>query len=261
VKKASILVLALVLASGLGLGVAACGRDEVPTTTTATAPTTTTTAPETTTTTTTAPETTTTTTVPSQEPLSLKFATTFQETEAGGKIVQRFCDYVEEKTAGAVTFDVYFAGTLGAGVEELSMVRSGSVDMIVLRSDLVSDQVPLLSFPMWAPSGGRTAIGYFDHLVFDDPDTAALIQAEAAINNVMYLGCTIRGTGVFIGTEPFANLSDLVGRQFGASGPPAAFEALGYTLVENLPSDMYEALSGGVVQHTNGWLNHSMRTH
>lgn len=255
-KRALLLGIALMLGAGLGFGVAACSADDVPTTTSTVAPTTTSTVAPTTTSTTAA---TTTTTVPSQEPVNLKFATTFGETEAGGTLVQRFCDYVEEKTDGAVTFDVYFVGALGSETEELSMVRAGSVDMIVLRSDAVPDQVPLLCFPMWAPSDGRSAVDYFDRLVYEDPDTSALIQAEAAVNNVTYLGCTARGTSVFIGVEPFSVLSDLTGRAFAASGPRAAFEALGYTIVESEPADTYENLSAGVVQAAHAGLAVSLQ--
>lgn len=260
-KKALALTLVLVLFAGLGSGSLACSRDEVPTTPASGAPTTTTTVSETTPTSTSTSTTVATTTirVPPQEPISLQFATTFLETEAGGKIVQRFCDYVEEKTAGAVTFDVYFAGSLGTGSEELGMVGAGSVDMIVLRTDLVPDQVPLLSIPMRAPADDRAVIGYFDHLVYDDPDTALLIQGEAAVNNVTYLACTSRGSGVFVATEPFARLADLAGRQFGAGSTSAAFAALGYTVVESPPVDTYENLSGGVIAATYGDLAFSLQ--
>lgn len=259
VKKSFILILTLVLAAGLGSGFAACGRDEAPTTTASSASTTTTTVAETTTSTAVA-TTTTTTAALAPEPMRLTFATAFHETTAGGRIVQRFCDYVEEKTEGAVLFDVYFAGVVGSAAEELNMVRSGAVDMVLLRSDSAPDQTPLLNFPAWTPSIGRTAVGYFEKLVYDDPDTAALIQAEAAINNVMYLGCTIHGTGVFVGTEPFAVLSDLADRPFAGSGPLTAFVALGYTVIESQPAEIHDALADGVVEAAYADLDTSMRS-
>jgi TRAP-type C4-dicarboxylate transport system substrate-binding protein len=246
-KKALILGLVLVLA--LAMGLAACGGEEETTTTAAAPATTATTAAPVTTATTAAPETTT-TTVAAQEPITLKYASTFQETESGGKIIQHFCDYVEDKTAGAVKFDIYFGGTLGNNMEELGLVSSGSVDMISFGHPPYADQVPLLNFPMWAPPDAQTAVDYFNFLVFENPDTSALIQAEAAANNIIYLGFTSGGGNVFISKEPFTKLSDLVGKKFGAGGSIPAFEALGYTIVQTFPPDTYENLSRGVIDAT-----------
>ena len=248
-KRALILGLVLVLALAMGLALAACGEEAEETTTTTAAPATTTTAAPATTTTA-APATTTTAAAPAQEPITIKYATTFVETEAGGKIIQHFCDYVEDATAGAVTFDIYFGGTLGNNMEELGLVSSGSVDMISLGHPPYADQLPLLNFPMWAPPDAETAIAYFNHLTFDNPETAPLIQAEAAANNVIYLGFTAGGGNVFIAKEPFTKLSDLVGKKFGAGGSIPAFEALGYTVVQSFPPDTYENLSRGVIEAT-----------
>ncbi|MBN1629998.1 MAG: TRAP transporter substrate-binding protein DctP [Thermoleophilia bacterium] len=246
--------LVMVVALALCLGVAACGEEEaVETTATTAAPATTATTavPETTSTTAVAPETTTTEAAePTQEPITIKYATTFIETEAGGKIVQHFCDYVEDATAGAVEFDIFFGGTLGTNMEELGLVSSGSVDMVSLGHPPFADQIPLLNFPMWAPPDAQGAIDYFNYLVFDNPDTSKLIQAEAAANNVIYLGFTAGGGNVFIAKEPFTKLSDLVGKKFGAGGSIPAFEAMGYTVVQSFPPDTYENLSRGVIEAT-----------
>ena len=131
-----------------------------------------------------------------------------QETESGGKIIQHFCDYVEDKTAGAITFDIFFGGTLGNNMEELGLVSSGSVDMISFGHPPYGDQVPLLNFPMWAPPDAQTAVDYFNYLAFENPDTSKLILEEAARNNIIYLGFTSGGGNVFISKEPFTKLSE-----------------------------------------------------
>jgi TRAP-type transport system periplasmic protein len=249
-KKLLILGLVLVLALA-AMGLVACGTETTEETTATTAPpaTTATTAPPATTVTTSAPDTTT-TSVAAQEPIVIKYASTFQETESGGKIIQHFCDYVEDKTAGAVTFDIFFGGTLGNNMEELGLVSSGSVDMISFGHPPYGDQVPLLNFPMWAPPDAKTAVDYFNYLTFENPDTSKLIQEEAAKNNIIYLGFTSGGGNVFISKEPFAKLSDLVGKKFGAGGGIPAFQALGYTIVQTFPPDTYENLSRGVIDAT-----------
>ncbi|OFW62141.1 MAG: hypothetical protein A2133_05595 [Actinobacteria bacterium RBG_16_64_13] len=240
-KKA--LILGFVLVFVLAMVLVACGGGEETTTTGAT---TATTAAQTTTTV--AAETS--TTGASQEPMTLKYASTFQQTESGGKIIQHFCDYIEDATAGAVTFDIFFGGQLGNPMEELGLVSSGSVDMICFGHPPYGDQVPLLNFPMWAPPDAQTAVDFFNYLTFEDPETAPLIQAEAAANNLIYLGFTSGGGNVFISKTPFTKLSELVGKKFGAGGSIPAFEALGYTVVQTFPPDTYEGLSRGVIEAT-----------
>ena len=243
-----VLILGLVVVFALGMVLVACGGAEE--TTTTAAPATTTTAAPATTTTAAPAETTTTVSVATQEPITLKFASTKQPTEAGGKIIQHFCDYVEEATEGAVTFEVFAGGTLGNPMEELGLVSSGSVDMIAFGHPPYGEQVPLLNFPMWAPPDAQGAIDYFNYLTFEDPETSVLIQEEAAANNIIYLGFTAGGGNVFISKTPFAKLSELVGKKFGAGGSIPAFEALGYTVVQTFPPDTYENLSRGVIDAT-----------
>lgn len=242
------LIAAFVVAVALGAGLAACTDNKEDSTTTS-APTTTATAAVQQSTTTTAPETTT-TSVEVQEAITIRYASTFQEAEVGGKIIRRFCDYVEDKSAGIVTFDIFFGGRLGNSIEELGLVSSGSVDMISFNYRSHGDQVPLLNFPMWASPDAQAALDYYDHLVFENLSTSALIQAEAAANNVIYLGFTCGGGNVFISREPFSRLSDLVGKNFGAHRYLSVFEGLGYTVVQTSPSDVNEKLSEGVIDAT-----------
>jgi TRAP-type C4-dicarboxylate transport system substrate-binding protein len=225
----------------------ACSDAEQVTTSTATTPSrpTSTLAPSTTTT-----AAVTTTTVEAQEPVTLVFATTFLETDPGGVAVQHFCDYVEDETAGVVTFEVHFAGALGNSLQELGLVSSQAVDLTSFDHTQYADQVPLLNFPTWAPPDARTALDYFNYLVFENDDTAALIQAEAAAHNIHYLGFVSGGPNVFVSKSAFSKLSDLVGVKFGAGGSIAAFEALGYTVVQTLESDVNEGLSSGAIDAT-----------
>ena len=223
------------------------GTNETTATTAAPATTATTAAPPTTTT---AAPATTTSRVAAQEPITIKYATTFIETESGGKIIQHFCDYVEDETAGAVTFDIFFGGTLGTNMEELGLVSSGSVDMIsfghpplAIRSRCSTSPCGLRRM-LRGPSTTSTT------WCSRTPTPPPLIQEEAATNNVIYLGFTAGGGNVFIAKEPFTKLSDLVGKKFGAGGSIPAFEALGYTVVQTFPPDTYENLSRGVIEAT-----------
>ena len=229
------------------MALVACGGEEATTTTAAPATDTTATTAAPATDTTAAPATDTTA---AAAPIVFKMASTFQENESGGKIVQHFADYIKDKTGGAVTIEIFPGGTLGGPMESLDLVSSGSVDIVPLGHPPLADKLPLLNFPMFAPGSPQAAVDYFNELAFVNPETSALIQAEAEKNNVKYLGFTSGGSNVFISKTAFAKLSDLVGKKFGAGGSIPAFEALGYTIVQMFPPDGYENLSRGVVDAT-----------
>lgn len=246
-----VLIVGLVLVAALAIAIVACSRAEKTPTTTATEFTAATESTAAGTSSTTRPEITTTAsaeataTTVEQEPLTLKCATRFSEDAAGGKVVRRFIDYVEDATNRVVAFEVFFGETLGNDLEELGLVSSGSVDMTCPSLPAFADQLPLMNLPMWAPPDAQAALDYFDHLVFEDPDTSVLIQFEAAANNILYLGLTGGGGNVFVSNAAFSELQDMAGRKFGASGFASAYEALGYEVVTTNSSRMHDALASG----------------
>ncbi len=236
-KKASILGLVVLLVLVAGLALAACGEEKA-TTTTAAAPETTTTAA--------APETTTTAGAPTQEPVVFKMASIHNENETGGLIAQHFIDLIEERTGGAVKFDLYPGATLGGPPEMLGLVSSGSVDIIPFGHPAAGADLPLLLFPMWCPGDQQTAIDYFNHLVFENPETSALIQAEAEAHKIKYLGFVAGGSNVFGAKQPWNSLADLKGKKIATGGMIQAFQSIGFEAVQSFPPDTYENLSRGV---------------
>jgi TRAP-type C4-dicarboxylate transport system substrate-binding protein len=188
-----------------------------------------------------------------QEPVVIKYACTGQETETVGQEVKYFTDAVTAAVP-AVTFDIYYGGTLASGQEDLPLLTSGGVDMISLGHPPYGAVIPLVQFPMFAPGGEdnpTAGIDYFNGLTFDDPATSALIQAEAEANNFKYLAWMTTGYSAFEAKEPFTKISDLVGGKFGVGAPPAPYEALGLTVVQVFPPDGYESLRTGVIDSTN----------
>ncbi|NLO28626.1 MAG: TRAP transporter substrate-binding protein DctP [Actinobacteria bacterium] len=263
-KKGLVLgsVLAALIAT-LGLGSAACTADEPAIMTTAntaawTAAMTTSTTVETISTTTsttvqtssTSTSMSTTTTAFSQEPMTLRFATTSARDEVSGRTIRRFIDRVEKATDGAVTFDVFFDGMLGGTGEELELVGSGFVDMVSLRLSVFPDRLPLLYLPDCRSVEGRKVVDCLDHIAFQNRDTVRLIHAEARANNITYIGFIAGDVNVFVGCGPVAALADLAGMRFGAAAPTSALEALDVMVVETSSAGIYEALAGDVVDVT-----------
>lgn len=249
-KKATILGLVLLLVLSLGLVLGACGGDEEEATTTTAAAATTTTAAAATTTTAAAATTTTAAAAPAQEPVVLKMASTYNENETGGLIAQHFIDLIEERTEGAVTFELYPGATLGGPPEVLGLLESGAADIAPFGHPAASAALPLMYFPMWCPGDQETAIAYFNYMVFENPDTSALIQAEAEAHNIIYLGFTAGGSNYFVSKTAFASLADLKGKKCAVGGMIPAFQAIGLETVQSFPPDTYENLSRGVADCT-----------
>jgi TRAP-type C4-dicarboxylate transport system substrate-binding protein len=233
------------------LAVSGCAADVATTTTmttsaaVATVPST---EPASSTTTSLAPTTTTTSRV--QERVTLRFATAELEDSVGGDTIQYFCDYVEDETAGLVKFDIAYGS---APDEVLAALRSdgpGEADLLSFSPSAVGDQFPLLAFPWCAPGGAASALDYFNYLVFENEDTSSLIAAEADAQRVMLLGCTPGGGNAFMAKDSFAALADLAGRKFGVSRFPAAFQALGYDVVEIPATDAAAKLADGTIAAT-----------
>ncbi|MBN1321102.1 MAG: TRAP transporter substrate-binding protein DctP [Thermoleophilia bacterium] len=248
-KKA--LIVGLVLVAALAIAIVACSRaGDTGTTIVTTAPTDPATASTMPSVTTMTAVVETTSDAVTQEPMTLKYASRFNEGDAGGKVIRRFIDYVEEATDGVVTFEVFFGGNLGSDLEELGLVGSGSVDMTSPALPAFADQLPLANFPMWAQPDAQAAIDYAHHLVLDAPKTSLLIQGEAGASNILYLGFTCGGGNVFVSRTAFAGLGDLAGKKFGASGFVPAFEALGCSIVKTTSSRMHDALAKGAFEAT-----------
>ena len=249
-RKGLVLALVLVIAAAGLLSACKTGKPEETTASTAAGGVSLTAAPTTASPTTAGTIAATTTTAAPQQPVNIKYATTFSSSSQGGKTVQHFCDYVTEKTAGAITFEINFGGILGNSQDELGLVSTGEVEMVSLHHTAYAEQLPLVNFPSTAPPDAKTALAYFDYLVFQNDDTAALIHAEAAGQNILYLGFVARGGNVFAAKDPFTGLSDLVGRKFGASSALAAFKALNYTVVEAAPADAKKNFAAGTIGAT-----------
>lgn len=64
--------------------------------------------------------------------------------------------------------------------------------------------------PGFAPGGTQAALDYFNTLMFDDPDTSALIQGEAEDLGIKYLNVIAGGANALAAKFPFTDLQSLV---------------------------------------------------
>lgn len=185
------------------------------------------------------------------DPVEISFSTVYNETETGGQIIKHFQDYLSELTGGAITMTIYWGGTLFSDAEALDGVSSGSVNMTALGHMPHLATLNYLAFPGFAPGGTQQALDYFDELMFNNAETAALIEQEAADNNIKYLNVIAGGANAFCTTYEFTDLDSLVSgsKSFG-NMDAAIFEKLGFQVTSVGPGDCYDALQRGLIDST-----------
>ena len=185
------------------------------------------------------------------EPLTIKFSSTYQQQETGGLIIQHFIDKVAEMSGGAITVEIAWGGTLFDATGELDAVIDGVVDMIALGHMPHLDTLPYLSFPGFAPNDSQNALDYFNHLMFDNAETAALIQGEAADLGIKYLNVIPGGANAFCVQKPFSTIDEMVANSSAFGNMDAAiFEMLGFQVTSVMPPDTYDALNRGLIDGT-----------
>lgn len=186
------------------------------------------------------------------EPLTFLFSSTFAESETGGQIISHFADILSENTGGKIKANVKYGGTLYPSSDEYEAVSSGAVQMIAFGHPPHADRVPLLcASPMFAPDSTQNALDYFSYIMFENEESAAVLQEEARANNTKYLNVIAGGANVFCSNFPFSDLDSLVkgSSSFGNMGMPV-FEAVGFNMVQVPPPEMYNAFDRGIMDAT-----------
>lgn len=183
---------------------------------------------------------------PSYDNVKLMFSTTFNEMETSGQAIVYFTNYITEKSGGAITFDIKWGGTLAGTGEELSFLQAGAFDMSVLGQSQYSDVFALLNFPGQTSGSQQKCVDYFNHIVYENPETSALINAQVEAQGVKMLGFMANGGNAFCLKKDVTAISDMAGLKLGVAMNQAAFEALGFSIYNMFPWDGYEALSKGM---------------
>lgn len=185
------------------------------------------------------------------DPLTIKFSSTFQETETGGVILKHFMDKVSELSGGAITVNMTWGATLFDTMAELDAVADGAVDMVALGHMPHTGTLNYLGFPGFAPGGTQGALDYFTELMFTDPVSAPLVQEEAEAYGIKYLNVIAGGANALCASFEFTDLDSMI-RGSAAFGnfSPAQWEALGFQVTALAPPDMYDGLNRGLVDST-----------
>lgn len=189
---------------------------------------------------------------PAEEPagvdfpeMTLTFACGSSEIETQAQFIKQFVSYVEEATGGAVTINVFYGGTIVSDDEALEMLSNGGIDMMITFHVGYTNELPLLNFPGSVIGTADEVLGYANYIMFENPETSAIIEAEAAKWNAKYLNVNFSGPNAFVGVKEFSSLNDLRGQKVGHPDT-AVFIAAGMNALTIIPPDIYESLSRGV---------------
>ncbi|MCD7768973.1 MAG: TRAP transporter substrate-binding protein DctP [Oscillospiraceae bacterium] len=131
--------------------------------------------------------------------------------------------------------------------EDLQYVQNGSVDMTILSAAQYTDVLPLTNFPTMANGSQEYAVDYVKYIMFENEETATLIEQELTEANVKVLGVNAGGTNAFCAKTEITNYEGLTGQILGAMMNQTTYEELGATYYFSLPPDTYSDLQKGVI--------------
>lgn len=181
------------------------------------------------------------------EEMELIFTSIYDENSSSAATVQYFMDYVTEKTGGAVTWNVFWSQTMASAREELDMVSSGSADVAALNVLPYANQLVMAQWPRYTVTGLEGIAEYGNYLMFENEETAKLIQDNFEANNVHTVGFSSVGCEAYFSTKPVEKIEDMEGMLFGTGTAGALETAYGMNVVFCIGPDAYDSLQRGVV--------------
>lgn len=182
--------------------------------------------------------------------IELVAANSFSTNDMGSLVFAYWCDKVEELSGGTIHITQHLGGTLCSMPEEFNLMTSGSVDMICVLPDLLTNQIPLAAYALEAGDSQKEIVDIYNDLLLNNPETAPLIQAQAEAAGAVILGTQAGGINAACATKDFSSFEDLSKMKFGAQRDPDLFASIGMNNVSADPTTAYDSLSRGVYDAT-----------
>ena len=179
--------------------------------------------------------------------MQLNVSCSYNEAETSGQQLAYFTNYITEKSGGNITFNVYWGGTFCSAAEDLDYVSNGSVDMTLLSTAQYADVLPLTNFPTMAGGSQENVVEMVEYIMFENPETSALVEQELTEHNVKVLAVNAGGTNAIASKTPLSSYEDCAGKILGAMMNQSTYEDLGMTFKFSVPPETYSDLQKGVV--------------
>ncbi|MCD8145428.1 MAG: TRAP transporter substrate-binding protein DctP [Oscillospiraceae bacterium] len=194
------------------------------------------------------------------EAITIHWLSAYDESETGGLLTQTFADYLYALTGGAMEVEITWASDAGL----FTALSSGTADMTILDYDAYADTLSYLGVLQAVPGGMEDAMALLNQLVFEQDETASLIQSELSDNGICFLEqSALPGfANVFCTNYEFMDLISLTGQSqsFGAT-EAAPFSLLGFQVTELSPGDCYDGLQTGLIDTTHTSLSTVVSMH
>lgn len=177
--------------------------------------------------------------------LQLTTATSYNETDFSGALVKWFGDYLEEHSGGAVTMKCYYGGAFCQDAEVYDYVMSGDMNLSFVQPVYAMTYFPF-AFGIASGISDENCMEVANGLIYDNPETAALIEAQGAANNLHMLGHTSAGSSIFLCKQEISSFEEAAKYTIGSPINLEIYAGYGFGTVAVEPADMYDSLSRGV---------------
>ncbi len=184
--------------------------------------------------------------------VTLSVASSFTANELVGQYWNYFKEDVEALSGGSITLELYLGGTLCGADEELAMLTNGSIDLMMTFTPSNAFALPCISTIYYTPGSIEETQQVVNYLLFEDPDSSAVIADAFAANNATLLPAfVVTSEMVFASTQPITCWADLFEGKYGCP-MDANYTDMGYkNLVTVLDPDWYESLRTGLCDSIN----------
>lgn len=185
---------------------------------------------------------------PADAKTTLKLNSQWPATTAGSKVDQWFADEVKARTNGEVEIRIFWSEALGKAAENLSLLKSGAIEMGAMSPGYFPTQLPFHAAPNSIPmamESVKQANALMKRLAAEVP----AFQEEAKANGVRTLFFHHLNPYLLVSRDPITSVEAMKGRKIRTWGTdmPKMAQAVGATPVTLSLPEIYESLSRGVV--------------
>lgn len=170
-----------------------------------------------------------------------------------GQAMDAFKEFVEEKSGGAITVDVYHAGALGAEKECAEGVYEGSIDMMFSGTGGIGNYIPATAaVECWFVIDG---VDQVQEVVNSMSEEFTEAFTEAGFE---YLGCFFDGPRYMCSTKFVDSIDDLKGFKWRVPTSTIyvqSAEALGASAIAMPLGEVYTSLQTGAIDALEGTLD------
>ena len=187
------------------------------------------------------------------DPVTLTVTCGFPEAEQGSQTLTWVMDQIEELSQGNITFDRYMGGAISTPLEDGSNIASGASDFGSMLEATLMEQLVCWQYSLNA-SSNEQAVGLVQEIFFNNPETSAILQAEAEAAGLKVFAAQVTGHNCVVTRDPISSYKELAGLTMGAEIGGDTWKLYGMSVQTIAVTDEYESLSRGVVDATSASL-------